>query len=164
MAVPRYIAIPKASNAIVEVAVSTSAAKTLLQIKPVTQMLAVCAWHCSLDASSAGAAVNVELIDVDVAATVTSLTPDLWANPNDQAARAVGGTSATGYNASAEGSITGSRLLDSVELPPLGGVYTHWYPPNERPLVAAGRFLRIRHQQAANAANATVWILFDEVG
>lgn len=158
----QYMAIPKSGNAIVEVAVSTSAAKTLLQIKPVTQDLIICAWHISYDASAAGAAISTELIDVDVAATVTSLTPELWASPNLQAARAVGGVSATGYNASAEGSITASRLLDSVEVPPLGGVYTHWFPPGERPRVAAGRFLRIRQQTAGGAANATCWILFDE--
>jgi hypothetical protein len=158
----QYMAIPKASNAIVEVALSTSAAKTLLQVKPVTQDLIVCAWHISIDASAAGAAVQVELIDVDVAATVTTLTAELWESPDLQAARAVGGTSATGYNASAEGTIGASRLLDAVDLPPLGGVYTHWFTRGERPRVTAGRFLRIRHQTAGAAGNAIVWILFDE--
>jgi hypothetical protein len=161
--VGQYQALPQASNAVVEVGISASAIKTLLQVKPVTKDLIVCAWHISVDGSASGAAIPVELIDTDVAATVTTLTPTPWDNEDRVAALAVGGTTATGYNASAEGTITASRLLDAVEIPPLGGIYTHWFPQGERPKLAAGRFLRIRAGIAAVAVNSIPWIIFDEV-
>jgi hypothetical protein len=156
----QYLAMPNASNEVVEVAVANGL-KTVLQVKPVTKDLVVCAWTISADAAAAGAPIQVELIDVDVAATVTTLTPILWENEDATAALAVGGTSATGYNASAEGSITASRLLDACQIRPDGGLYTIWFP--RPPKVAAGRFLRIRCRYGAAAPNVTPGIWFDEV-
>jgi len=121
----------------------------------------VMGWAISADGSAAGACIQVELIDVDVAATVTSLTPELWENEDSQPALAVGGTSATGYNASAEGSITASRLFDACELRPDGGLYAIWFP--RPPKVAAGRFLRIRCRYGATTPNVIPQIFFDEV-
>jgi hypothetical protein len=91
---------------------------------------------------------------------VTSLTPDLWAGPNYPAARAVGGTAATGYNATAEGTIAASRLLDACELRPDGGVYAMWLPA--QPRVAAGRFLRVRTLYTLATVNVLPWIIFGE--
>lgn len=154
----QYLAIPKAANAVVEVATG-AALKTVLQVAPVTQALRVVAWGVSSDAAAAAAAGIVELIDVNVAATVTSLTPELWESPDLQAARAVGGAAATGYNATAEGTVTASRLLDAVELRPDGDKYVIWLPCP--PKVAAGRFLRVRATFAATV-NVIPWVLFDE--
>ena len=156
----QYLAMPNASNEVVEVAVA-SGIKTVLQVKPVTKDLVVCGWTISADGAAAGAPIQVELIDVDVAATVTTLTPILWENEDATAALAVGGTSATGYNASAEGSITASRLLDACELRPDGGLYTIWFP--RPPKLAAARFLRIRCRYSAAAPNVLPGIWFDEV-
>lgn len=156
-----YIAIPKASNAVVEVALANGA-KTVLQVKPVTQDAKIHAWGISSDGSAVGAGIVAELIDVDVAATVTSLTPETYEHPNDQAARAVGGTTATGYNASAEGSITASRILDATELRPDGDKYVLWFP--KPPTVKAARFARVRTVWTATTVNVLPWIIFEEVG
>jgi hypothetical protein len=139
-----YAAIPKASNDIVEVATST-ALKTLLQVAPPAGLdIQVCGWSVSFD----GIVVTnppgkVQLVDVDVAASVTSLTPEEWGSTDGAAAIAVGGATATGYNATAEGSIGGSRLLDGQNVHPQSG-YGVWFPERERPIVKAARFLRIR--------------------
>lgn len=160
----QYIAIPRATSApfeVIEVALANGL-KTMLQVKPVTKDLEVCAWGISSDGSSAGSPFPCELIDCDVAATVTSLTPDKWNNNGDTAALAVGGTSATGYNASAEGTLTAMRMLDATELRPDGDKYEWWWPSNERPRVAAGRFLRIRTHATLTTVSCIPWIIFDE--
>lgn len=153
-----YLAIPKASHALVEVATGT-AIKTLLQVAtPSTTDLSVVAWGVDFDGTS-GAPGVVTLVDVDVAATVTTLTPEKWSNDYSQAALCVGGTSATGYNASAEGSIGASRILDGHEITPNSGGYSIWFPV--APRVKVSRFLRIRVLFAADV-NALPWILFEE--
>jgi hypothetical protein len=156
----QYAAIPVASNEKVEVAV-VAGLKTVLQVKPVTKDLVVTGWSISADAASAGAPIEVELIDVDVAATVTALTPTLWENEDATPALAVGGAAATGYNATVEGTIAASRLLDLCELRPDGGLYAIWFP--RPPKVAAGRFLRIRCRYTAIGPNVLPAIWFDEV-
>lgn len=156
----QYAAIPVASNEKVEVAVA-SGLKTVLQVKPVTKDAIVTGWSISADGSAAGAPIEVELIDTDVAATVTALTPILWENEDAVAALAVGGAAATGYNASAEGSITASRLLDVCELRPDGGLYAIWFP--RPPKVAAGRFIRVRCRYTAAVPNVLPALWFDEV-
>lgn len=156
-----YLAIPKSSHALVEVATGT-AIKTLLQVAtPSGADLRVIAWGLSFDGVSPTAAPGqVTLVDVDVAATVTSLTPEKWGSDDLQAALCVGGTSATGYNATAEGTITGSRILDGQNVHPQTG-YALWFPELARPRVKASRFLRIRALFAADI-NALPWILFEE--
>jgi hypothetical protein len=157
----QYLAVPIASNAVVEVALA-SGTKTVLQVKPVTQDLVICGWAIESDGGSAGAPAIVELIDVDVAATVTTLTAQLWASPDLQAARAVGGTAATGYNASAEGTVTASRYIDGTELRPDGDKYVMWFPYGQQPRIAAGRFLRIRTVYTATSVNVIPKIWFGE--
>lgn len=152
-----YLAVPKSSHAAVEVATG-AAIKTLLQVAtPSTTDIRVVAWGISFDGAS-GAIGVVTLIDTDVAATVTTLTPEEWESEDMQASLCVGGASATGYNASAEGTITASRILDPQELDPRTG-YSIWFP--KWPKVKASRFLRIRALFAADV-NALPWIIFSE--
>jgi hypothetical protein len=153
-----YLAIPKSSHALVEVATGT-AIKTLLQLAtPSTTDIRVLAWGIGFDASASAAPGQVTLIDVDVAATVTTLTPEKWASDDNQASLCVGGASATGYNGTAEGSITTSRILDGQEIHPQTG-YSIWFPRGPR--VKASRFLRIRALFGADV-NSVPWILFEE--
>jgi len=154
-----YLAIPKASNALVEVATGT-AIKTLLQIAtPSTTDIRVVAWGISFDGTSATAAPGIlTLIDVDVAATVTTLTAEKWNSDDAPASLCVGGTAATGYNATAEGTIGGSRILDGQNVHPQTG-YSIWLP--EKPRVKASRFLRIRALFGADV-NGIPWILWEE--
>lgn len=161
----QYIAIPRATTQpfeIIEVALA-NALKTVLQVKPVTKDLVICAWGISSDGNAAGTPFPCELVDCDVAATVTTLTPDVWQNEDATAALAVGGTSATGYNASAEGTQTAMRIFDATELRPDGDKYVMWFPPAERPKLNAGRFARIRTHYTATTVNVLPWIIFDEV-
>ena len=130
---------------------------------PSTTDIRVVAWGVSFDGVSPTAAPGqLTLIDVDVAATVTSLTPEEFESDDSQASLCVGGTSATGYNASAEGTIAGSRILDGQEVHPQTG-YSVWFPEHDRPRVKASRFLRIRALFAADV-NAIPWILIEEPG
>jgi len=154
-----YLAVPKASNAVVEVATGT-VIKTLLQVAtPSTTDIRIVAWGISFDGISATAAPGViTLIDVDVAATVTTLTPEKWSSADTQASLCVGGASATGYNATAEGTIAGSTILDGQNIHPQTG-YSVWLP--ERPKVKASRFLRIRALFGADV-NGVPWILWEE--
>jgi hypothetical protein len=157
----QYIAIPKSSHAIVEVA-TTAAIKTVLQVAtPSTTNIKLLGWGISFD----GIVVTnpsgvVTLADVNVAATVTSQTPELWGSEESQASLCVGGTSATGYNASAEGSITGSRILDGQNVHPQTG-YALWYPEAARPRIAVSRFLRIRTLFSVDI-NCIPWIVWEE--
>lgn len=161
----QYIALPRATSApfeVIEVALANGL-KTVLQVKPVTKDMLICAWGISSDGAAAGTPFPIELVDCDVAATVTTLTPDVWQNEDATAALAVGGTSATGYNASAEGTLTAIRIFDAQELRPDGDKYVMWFPPAERPKVAAGRFARIRTHYTSTLVNVIPWIIFDEI-
>jgi len=156
-----YIATPKTSHAITEVATS-AAVKTVLQVAtPSTTDIRVIGWGISFKGISATAEPgNVVLVDVDVAATVTSLTPDEWESDNAQASLCVGGTTATGYNASGEGSIAGSRFLDAQGVHPQTG-YGVWFPEARHPSVKASRFLRIRTTFDVDI-NCIPWIVWEE--
>lgn len=154
-----YMATPKTSHALTEVATGTTV-KTVLQVAtPSTTDIRVVAWGISFDGTSATAEPgHVVLIDTDVAATVTSLTPEEWGSDDNTASLCVGGAALTGYNATAEGTIAGSRVLDPQVVHPQTG-YTVWLP--EKPRVKASRFLRIRCTFAATV-NCVPWVLWQE--
>jgi hypothetical protein len=156
-----YMAIPKSSNAIVEVATTTSV-KTLLQVAtPSTTDIRVHGWGVSFDGvAAADPAGVVTFVDVDVAATVTTLTPEEWESDDSQASLCVGGASATGYNASAEGTITASRILDGQNVHPQTG-YAVWYPEARHPRIKPSRFLRIRSLFSVTI-NAVPWVVWEE--
>jgi hypothetical protein len=158
-----YIAIPKATHAVVEVATGT-AIKTLLQVAiPSTTDIRVVAWGVSFDGISSAAAPGVlTLLDTDVAATVTTLTPEEWGSEDNQPSLCIGGAALTGYNATAEGTITVSRILDGEEVHPQTG-YSVWFPIPALPRVKAGRFLRVRGLFAADV-NSIPWVLWQEPG
>ena len=157
-----YIAIPNTSNDLVEVATS-AALKTVLQVAtPSTTDIRVKAWGISFDGIVVtNPAGRVQLVDVDVAATVTTLTPGEWESDDGQLSLCVGGTAATGYNASAEGTITGSRLLDGQNIHPQNG-YAIWFP-GKGPRVKPSRFLRIRTTFSVDI-NGIPWIIWEEPG
>ena len=155
-----FLAIPKASHALVEVATGTSI-KTLLQVATSsTTDIRVKGWGISFDGIVVtNPAGKLTLIDVNVAATVTTLTPEKWGSDNNPASLCIGGTALTGYNASAEGTITGSRILDGQNVHPQTG-YAVWFP-GEGPKVKASRFLRIRALFSVDI-NGIPWIVWEE--
>lgn len=156
-----YLVTPKTSHAITEVATS-AAVKTVLQVAtPSTTTIRIHGWGISFKGISATAEPgNVVLGDYDVAATVTALSPEEWESDDLQASLCVSGTTATGYNASGEGSIGGSRFLDAQGVHPQTG-YGVFFAEGRRPMVKASRFLRIRTTFDADI-NCIPWILFEE--
>lgn len=142
-----------------------TAIKTLLQIAtPSTEDLTVVAWGIDFDGTAAAAPIKVELIDTDVAATVTAhgASGIIKLNrPNDAASLVTLSTTATGFTASAEGTVGAtSRLLMFRQVPPNGG-YEYEFPQEMQPRMAVSRFLRIRVTAAA-AVNASCWVRWIE--
>lgn len=141
-----------------------TAVKTLLQIAtPATSELRVVEWGISFDGSAAATPGRVELIDTNVAATVTAHVAAGVMSHNDTgtiASRMTLGTTATGYTASAEGTITAARLLDYQLIAPTGQ-YVHQFPLDAYPEVAASRFLRVRVTFGA-AVNAVAYVVWTE--
>lgn len=145
--------------------VATSAAlKTLLQIGvPTNTPINILGWGVSFrGVAAADPPGEVYLLDSDVAATVTSLTPDAWRLPGERASLCVGGAALTGINASAEGTITASRLLDAQQVHPQTG-YSCWFPQGREPRVfsSSARFLRVRANFSVNI-DAVPWVVWDE--
>ena len=120
---------------------------------------AATAWGVSFDGSAAAAPGKVELCETDVAATVTSLTPTKW-NDTAVASLCVGGTAATGYTATAEGTITAVRMFDAELVAPTNQ-FVREFALGREPVLAISKFLRIRVTFAA-ATNAIAWILWSE--
>lgn len=127
--------------------------KTLLQFKASATLVArIIEWGVSFDGAAAATPGKVELIETDVAATVTaSNAADITRYDAD--ALACGdptsiliqvGASATGYNASAEGSIAAVRNLDSPQLIAPTNQFIKQFPLGREPIVQVGKFARIR--------------------
>lgn len=145
------------------VAVTTGTAiKTLLQLKPFN-LCKIVAWGISFDGSAAATPIQVELIETGtVFATVTAHVDAgcIKMNGADQAVASVAGltmgTAATGYTASAEGTITVSRLFDAQLVAPTNQ-YIYQFPLGQEPVLVIGNACRIRTHAAA-AVNAICWI------
>jgi hypothetical protein len=142
-----------------------TAIKTLLQIAtPSTCELRVSEWGISFDGSAAAQPIKVELIDTNVAATVTAHTTSTVLSLNDtgttNSKMTLSSTTGTGYTATAEGTITATRLLDYQQIAPTGQFVKQW-PLGLEPEVAVSRFLRIRVTAAA-AVNAVCYVVWTE--
>ena len=161
-----YLASPRATSAPfapVVVALVGATAKTVLQVAtPSTTDIRIIGWGVSFDGAS-GTAVPVicQLLQTDVAATVTTLTPDVWGHDQAPASLCVGGTSATGYNASAEGTITAVRNFDQQHVHPQSGYGVFWQDEIHQPRVPVSRFVRVRCTAPAGV-NVIPWILWAE--
>lgn len=139
------------------VAVTTGTAiKTLLQVKPSATIAAkIVEWGIRMSAPASAALLVAELLETDVAATVTAHVA-AGINKLDAAAVAGGdpttnliqvGTSATGYTSSGEGSITAVRLFDSIlqTIPSTNGYeFVKQFPLGREPILQVSQFARIR--------------------
>jgi hypothetical protein len=136
--------------------------KTLLQIAtPSTAEIKVIEWGISFDGNAAAVPGIVELIETDVAATSgSSLTPTKWENPNGVVSLCVGGTGATCYSPSSEGTITTVRTLDVGHI--MGtNQYVKQFPLGREPRIPVSKFLRVRVKFAASV-NAICYVIWDE--
>ncbi len=152
-----------------QAAVTTGVAiKTLLQVVPSATIVArVKEWGISFDGAAAAAGVKCELVETDVAATVTAhVTAGIV--KYDTAALIGGdpvtnliqvGTALTGYTATVEGTITATRVLDAQFVQPTN----QWViqsPLGVEGVIQTGKFMRIRVTAAA-AVNALCYMLIE---
>jgi hypothetical protein len=147
-----------------------TAIKTMLQLAtPASRMIQLLEWGFSLD-DPPGADGVVELLQTDVAATVTAHVaagvPNL--DPNGTASLLTLGASATGYTATAEGTITATRVFDVMSLSSVSGEsslqYVRQWMPDARPIIPVSKFLRVRATTPTTASDMRCWIVFNEVG
>src|SRR5579859_5178676 len=146
-----------------QVAVATGTAiKTLLQIAtPSTTGIVIVEWGLSFDGSSAVTPGIVELIQTDVAATSgTSLTPSIWGDPNAPPSLCVGGTGATCFLPSAEGTITATRMFDVQQVAPTNQ-YVKQFPLGREAEVPVSKFLRIR-VKFGTTVNVIAYLIWEE--
>lgn len=143
-------------------ATGNNAIKTMLQIKPGTPKIRIVEWGYSFDAVPASP-VPVELITTGtVFATVTAAASGDVVKYNDvtgSASQISLGTTASGYTASAEGTITSTRLLaEQLE----NGVYfKQQFPLGREPEVNGGDALRIR-VHTPSVMNMTCYVCWEE--
>lgn len=146
-----------------QVAVTTGTAiKTLLQLKPFN-LGKIIAWGVSFNGSAAATPIKCQLVETGtVFATVTAHVDAgcVKMGGADQAVASVAGltmgTSATGYTASAEGTITVSRMFDAQFVAPTNQ-YIYQFPLGQEPWMVIGNATRIIVHAGA-AVDAFAWI------
>jgi hypothetical protein len=141
-----------------------TAIKTLLQIaSPATRILRPVSWGISFDGASAAVPIKCELIQTDVAATVTAHTStgvQPYNDPNAPASLVTLGVNATGYTATVEGAITATRYADLQLIAPTNQ-YDYQWPLDNEFQVPTSKFLRVR-VTAAVSVNAYTWVCWAE--
>ena len=149
-----------------QAAVTTGTAiKTLLQVAtPATSKIKVVEWGISFDGTAAATPITVELlttgaINATVTAHVASGVPP-FEDSGAPASLVTLGTAATGYTASAEGTIVATRVLDTQLVAPTNQ-YIKQYPLGREPEIPISTFLRIRVKAGA-AVNAICYIIWEE--
>lgn len=150
-----------------QVPVTTGTAiKTLLQVKAsATKPFHIVEWGVSFDGSAAATPGKVELLETDVAATVTAHVAAgivefdgeglLGGDPTTNLFPV--GTTSTGYTASGEGSITATRMFDCQFVAPTNQ-YVKQFPLGCEPIVQVNLFARIRVTFGA-AVNAYAYMI-----
>lgn len=143
--------------------------KTLLQVQvSATLGMHIVEWGISFDGAAVAAGIEVELVETDVAATVTAHV-QAGIVPLDEAAVQMGnvttnlilvGTGATGYTATAEGTITATRMLDCQFIDPAAN-YVLQFPLGERPYMKPGSFFYRVRVKAASAVNAICYMVVE---
>lgn len=167
---PRYTAYNAAmptTAAIVKVTTGT-AIKTMLQIAtPASRQIQIVEWGVSLD-DPPGADSIVELLQTDVAATVTAhVAAGLYLqDPNGTASLMTLGTTATGYTSSGEGTPTATRFFGEMMFDTAAGTtdlnrVLRW-PDGQGPIVAVSKFLRVRATFATTASDMLTYVTWDE--
>lgn len=141
-----------------------TAIKTMLQVLNAERKMRVKEWGVSFDGSAAAEGVQCELICTGiVAATVTAHAASgivLYGDPDDVAVADMGftlSTAGTGFTATAEGTITTTRLLDAQIIQPTNQ-YIIQMPLMEESVVDHDEVLRIR-MHAPAAVNAICYVL-----
>ena len=125
-------------------------------------------WGISFDGAAMAAAIQCELIETDVAATVTAHVTAGIVRLDEAAVQGgdpvtnliLVGTAATGFTATAEGTITASRLFDAQQVDPAVN-YVMQFPLGERPYMRPGSFYTRIRVTAPAAVNAYCYIVVE---
>lgn len=136
--------------------------KTILQIRPhASGKIRIIEWGYTLDLSP-GNNARIELLETGTAyATVTAHSAVQPFSDSGASSLVQLGTSHTGYNASAEGTVTTTRLFDYQY--ENGLYYKRQYPLGREPEVGADRALRVRVTPTANSAlNIVAYVIWEE--
>lgn len=142
--------------------------KTMLQVEPSATLGAhIVEWGISFDGSAAATPIKVELLEQDVAATVTAHVAagivkfdDAALMGGDPTTNLVQvGTANTGYTSSNEGSPTVSRMFDLQLIAPTNQ-YIKQFPLGERPFIQISKFAKIR-VTAGTAVNAYCYMIIE---
>jgi hypothetical protein len=149
--------------ATVATAAVAGTAKTILQVRPPTDSkIRVIEWGYTLDTAPA-APLRVELVETGlVYATVTTIGSGVrtYSDASGSASTVQTGTTHTGFNASAEGTITSSRLLAYQY--ESGLYFKQQFPLGREPDIQANASLRIRATPTSAAAvNMQCYIIFE---
>lgn len=145
--------------------------KTMLQVKPFN-IARIVEWGFSSPLAASNTGGTIELIETDVAATVTaSVDADVTKfGPGvaDQAAASVAGltlsTTGTGYTSSGEGSVTAVRNLDLPQtvLAASQPLFYKWpFPLGREPIIQIGKFARVRVTMSGAAVTLTTYMVLD---
>jgi len=145
--------------------ISTSTAiKTLIQLQSSSSdKLTICQWWIEFDGTTAAPPVKVELLRTTTNATVTAYTSSdivKWSDANAAASSIALSTTASGYNASAEGTFGTVQTLEVHHVMPSSGILVQ-YPLGREPTVPASTNLRLR-VTTATAYNAYAGIVWEE--
>lgn len=168
MAAPCYIMWNGSTGALtgplagVATSATSGTVKTMLQVKPGASKIRIVEWGYSFESTPA-APVRMELIETGtVFATVTAAAAvTLYNDVTGPASVASLGTAATGYTATAEGTITASRLLGYQE--ESGTAFKQQFPLGREPEVNGASALRIRATPTSSAAvNVTCYVIWEE--
>jgi hypothetical protein len=161
---------PAPTTAAQQAVTTGTAIKTMLQLStPSTRQIQLLEWGWSSD-DPPGADGVIELLQTDVAATVTAHVNAGVQNldPNGANSLLTLGTANTGYTSSAEGTTTASRVFDVVGLSSVSGEsslsYVRQWMPDARPIIPVSKFLRVRATTPTTAIDLRCWIVFQEVG
>lgn len=149
-----------------QLAVTTGTSiKTLLQIKPFN-VCRIVEWGISFDGAAGAAGIQCELLDTGTVFATVTASADADVLKFDGAEGAVASvagltlsTSGTGYTATAEGTITSTKVFDSQFVQPTGQ-YILQYPLGREPKCIIGNAVRIRVKAAA-AVNAICYMVLE---
>jgi len=132
--------------------------KTMLQVNPgITTIARIIEWGYSYDGVAAAIPGSVELIETDVAATVTASAANAIVKYDSDALLAGDpttslfqvGTTATGYTSTSEGAITESRYLAGPQLGAPTSQFIQQFPLGREPVIQPQKYARIRVTFAA---------------
>lgn len=143
--------------------------KTMLQLAtPATKQITLISWGYNIEGGPATGPLKIELLQTDVAATVTAHVASgvQPLDPNAPASLLTLGVAATGYTATAEGAITATRQFDVVTIGPNSSSaatlnFRYQWVYDERPIVPVSKFLRIRATMATTAT-MVCWVCYEE--